>query len=212
PSTDGSAALWLRPRAWLSGSTRGGAQHAVASPRLGGFLLAGQVAFALILTASALVVARGYAATSRIDPGFDVSDTVTMQLTLPRSRYPDSAAHARFVEQVTGAIASLPGVVSAGVVSDLPFVGNQMKFAVGVDDAPDRLRAVQVTVRPADPGYLRTLRVPLFAGRSLASTDRAGAPLVAAVNRTAAEQLWGGAAAGRRLTIDGESSREVVGV
>jgi putative ABC transport system permease protein len=205
----GGGAAWWLARAGLS---RSGSRREVASPRLGGILLAGQIAFALILAASALFVARGYAATSRIDPGFDVSDTVTMQLTLPRSRYPDSAAHARFVAQALDAIAAVPGVASAGVVSDLPFVGNQMKFAVRVPDAPDGLRESPLTVRPADAGYLRTLRVPLLAGRSFESTDRAGASPVALVNRSAAELLWRGAADGRRLTIAGESPREVVGV
>jgi hypothetical protein len=203
-------------RAWLFGSPvsrRLGTHYASASHRLGGLLLASQIAFALVLAASALFVARGYAATSRIDPGFDVADVVTMQLTLPRSRYPDSAAHARFVDQVLDAIAAVPGVASAGVVSDLPFVGNQMKFVVRPDDVMDRRRESQLTVRPADPGYFQTLRIPLVAGRSFEAADRSGGAPVAIVNRTAAGLLWGGAASGRRLQIAGESSRrEVVGV
>jgi hypothetical protein len=45
--------------------------------------------------------------------------------------------------------------------------------------APERVQESQVTVRPANPGYFRTLRVPLLAGRSFESTDRAGASPVA---------------------------------
>src|SRR5262249_34967534 len=157
-----------------------------ASPLVGGLLLVAQIAFALVLAASALFVARGYAATSRIDPGFDVSDTVTMQLTLPRSRYPNSAAHVQFAVRALDEIAALPGVASAGIVSDLPFVGNQPKFAVRIDDAPPGLRESQATVRPADPGYFQTLRVPLVGGRSFEATDRSGTAPIAIVNQTAA--------------------------
>jgi putative ABC transport system permease protein len=206
----GGGAAWLLAR---TASLRVGAQQPGASPRLGGLLLAGQVAFALMLAASALFVARGYAATSRIDPGFDVSDTMTMQLTMPRLRYPDSAAHTRFVDHVLERVAAVPGVGSTGVVSDLPFVGNQLKFVVRADEAADAFRESQVTVRPADPGYFRTLRVPLVAGRPFESTDRAGTQPVAIVNRSAAELLWRGVATGRRLQIADETvRREVVGV
>ena len=145
----GGGAAWLLARAPVSRADR---MRSTAPHRLGGFLLAGQIAFALVLAAAALIVGRAYAATSRIDPGFDVSNTVTMQLTLPKARYPDSAAHARFVAQALAQIAAVPGVASAGVVSDLPFVGNQLNFVVSTDgDAADRPRESRLTVRPADP-------------------------------------------------------------
>ena len=113
-----------------------------------------------------------------------------MQLTLPKARYPDSAAHARFVAQALAQIAAVPGVASAGVVSDLPFVGNQVNFVVSTDgDAADRPRESRLTVRPADPGFFRTLRIPLVDGRYFAPTDRSGDRPVAIVNRTAADRL-----------------------
>lgn len=209
----GGGAAWLLARAKVSQSRRADAQRAIASHRLGGFLLAGQIAFALMLAAGALLVARAYAATSRIDPGFDVSDIGTLQLTLPRTRYPDSAAHARFVEQALEQIAAVPGVKSAGVVSDLPFVGNQLNFVVRTDgDGRDDPRETRLTVRPADPGYFRTLRIPLVRGRYFEPGDRSGAAPVAIVNRTAAERLWGGDVSNRRVHVTGEAPREVVGV
>src|SRR6185295_19021491 len=198
----GGGAAWLLARAKVSQSGRADLQRATASHRLGGFLLAGQIAFALMLAAGALFVGRAYAATGRIDPGFDVSDTMTMQLTLPRARYSNSAAHARFVEQALEQIAAVPGVTSAGVVSDLPFVGNQLNFVVQTDgDAADRPRESRLTVRPVDPGFFRTLRIPLVSGRYFEATDRSGAPPVAIVNRAAADRLWAGAATNRRVHV-----------
>jgi putative ABC transport system permease protein len=207
----GGGAAWLLARAGVSQSGR--AERAVSSHRTAGLMLASQIAFALMLTAGALLVARGYAATSRIDPGFDVADTVTLQLTMARARYPDSAAHARFVEQALEQIASVPGVTAAGVVTDLPFVGNQMKFAIRADgESADRSIGTELTVRPADPGYFRTLRIPLLSGRYFEPVDRGGAAPVAIVNRTAAERLWGGVAGGRSVRVSGEPARQVVGV
>jgi putative ABC transport system permease protein len=209
----GGGAAWLVARAKVSQSSRADLQRAISSPRVGGFLLAGQVAFALMLAAGALFVGRAYVATSRIDPGFEVSDTVTMQLTLPRTRYPNSAAHARFADRVLEQVATAPGVASAGIVSDLPLVGNQLTFAVFTDgDAVDRARESRVTVRPADPGYFRTLRIPLDSGRYFEPGDRSGGAPVAIVNRAAAEMLWRGAAMNRRVRVTDDVPREVVGI
>jgi predicted permease len=206
----GGGAAWLLGRAKVSRADR---LRSTAPHRLGGFLLAGQIAFALTLAAGALIVGRAYAATSRIDPGFDVSDTMTMQLTLPKARYPNSAAHARFVAQALEQIAEVPGVASAGVVSDLPFVGNHLNFVVLTDgDSSDRPRESRLTVRPADPGFFSTLRIPLVNGRYFAPTDRSGDRPVAIVNRTAADRLWNGAALNRRVHVTDDAPREVVGV
>jgi ABC-type lipoprotein release transport system permease subunit len=79
-------------------------------------------------------------------------------------------------------------------------------------DAADRPRETRLTVRPADPGYFRTLRIPLVSGRYFDPSDRSGAAPVAIVNRTAAERLWGGAATSRRVHVTGEAPREIVGV
>ena len=117
----GGAAAWLlMPGPTLEGA-RSDLQGATRQNRLGGFLLAGQVAFATILISGAIVVLHAYTATLKVDPGFDVSDTLTMQLTLPRPRYPDVAARVRFAERAVTEISTTAGVVSVGVVSDPPF-------------------------------------------------------------------------------------------
>jgi putative ABC transport system permease protein len=179
---------------------------------VGGALLAAQVAFALVLVTGGLRVASGYAATNRIDPGFDVSDTLTMQLTLPRSRYADGTAHVRFAEGVVEQVYGLPGVTAAGVVSDLPFVGNQMHFAVRVEGAGRPPHELQLGVRLADAGYFRTLQVPLISGRYFEASDVKGTSPVALVNRTAAEMLWGGEAVNQHLLVSDDGRRQLVGV
>jgi hypothetical protein len=179
--------------------------------RVGGFLLAGQVAFATVLTGGAMLLVRAYAATTRIDPGFDVSDTLTLQLTLPRGRYPDTPSRVRFAERAAAEIAALPGVSNAGVVSDLPFVGNAMHFPVRPDGRPVET-AAQMTVRLADAGFFRTLRIPLREGRTFDAGDRADAAPVAVLNRTAAARLASADAVDARIRLGEEGARTVVGV
>jgi putative ABC transport system permease protein len=68
----------------------------------------------------------------------------------------------------------------------------------------------------ATPGYFRTLKIPLLAGRAFSEHDRRGTPRVIAVNQTLARRLWPGEdPLGRRLVIDyqaGAYPYEVVAV
>ena len=114
----GGITAWLLARTVSAAPAHGGLR-VTAQSRLGSTLLTAQVALAFVLLAAALMVGGSYAAAMRMDPGFDTSDTLTLQLTLPRNRYPDTAAHARFVERVVSEVSAIPGVTSAGVVSDL---------------------------------------------------------------------------------------------
>src|SRR5262249_29467177 len=177
----GSAAAWLLVRTRARAAERASLRD-VRSSRLGAMLVGGQVAFAMMLVVGAGAVVRGYASTAAVDPGFDTTLTMTMQLTLPRAGYADNAAHARFVDRALLAIGAIHGVASAGVVSDLPFVGNATSFrvaAAGEDESASRL----TTIRFADPGFFRTLRIPLESGRFFEAADRADAPAVAILNR-----------------------------
>jgi len=207
----GGAAAWLLVSGAVSLDGRADLQRATRHNRLGGLLLAGQVAFATILIGGAIVVLRAYSATLRVDPGFDVSDTLTMQLTLPRTRYPDPAARVRFAERALAEISSSSGILSAGIVSDLPFVGNAMHFPVRPEGVPAD-GAPLMTVRLADAGFFRTLRIPVTAGRAFDATDRADGTAVAVINRSAAARLAASTSVGRRIEIGTDGTRTIVGV
>jgi putative ABC transport system permease protein len=154
----GGASAWVVVRRNRTAVDRSVAR-VTASNRVGELLLACQVAFAFVLIAGSVLVARGYITTVRIDPGFDTRDTLTMQATLPRGRYPDAEAHARFAQRAVEALASVPGVTQAGVVSDLPLVGNALAFRSAAggdrrgrrahDRAPGRRRFLQHAPHPA---------------------------------------------------------------
>ncbi|MGH9140985.1 MAG: FtsX-like permease family protein, partial [Vicinamibacterales bacterium] len=206
----GGAAAWLLVSRASGAVARSDGLRATRSNRLGGVLLVSQVAFATMLIAGALLVVRSYATVLRINPGFDTTDTLTLQLTLPPNGYPDTPAHLRFADRMLAEVAAIPGIVSVGVVSDLPFVGNTLGFAVTADTAPAQ-GATRMTVRLADAGFFRTLRIPLHSGRTFDADDRTSAPPVAVLNQTAADRL-AAPDVGRRVMIAGEPPRTIVGV
>jgi putative ABC transport system permease protein len=88
----------------------------------------------------------------------------------------------------------LPGVVSAGATSRLPFAGSrwnpnrQLEIeGEAITGADEGRWAVDYAVTP---GLLESLRVPLIAGRAFTEADGAGAPRVAIVSQTMARRFW----------------------
>jgi hypothetical protein len=81
----------------------------------------------------------------------------------------------------------------------------------GGDDAesPLRLSAEDVTV-----GFFETLGIPVVTGRAFAARDSITGPSVVVLNENAARVLFDSAssAVGRRIRIDPESWRVVIGV
>ena len=187
-------------RAVGTGPSPAGAR-ATAGPSLAQCLFLGsQVTSALVLVSGAALIGQAYLATIQIDPGFDTSNLVSMQVTLPRSRYPNSAAHAAFAGRALEALRAVPGVSSVAAISDLPFVGNAMHFSVArVGDAAASPH--EMTVRLSGAGLFAALRVPLIAGRAFGPEDRSTSNAVAILNRSAAVP-YGGSGNARQTRVN----------
>jgi hypothetical protein len=67
-----------------------------------------------------------------VSPGFQTDHILTGHILLPWADYPDGAARLAFVEKLMDKVGHLPGVLSAGVVNNVPFSGNSGKSAATV--------------------------------------------------------------------------------
>ncbi len=195
--------------------------------RLLGTLVSFQIAIALILLVGAVLLGRSFLLLSQVPPGFDPSNVLTLQLSLPAAKYAEPHQTAAFVEQVVERIEALPSVASAGTTMSLPVGGGMnvdQTFTVegetAVTAAADEERTA--LLRPVSPGYFRTLRIPVVAGRTFTAADRSGAPPVVVNNEAMARRHWPGKdPVGLRIRIGvelggvgrtDEASREIIGV
>jgi putative ABC transport system permease protein len=193
---------------------RGG--HAPLRQPLRRALVAGQVALSLALLAGAGLCLRSLSRLMAVPSGFDADGVLVMKIALQGTQY-RGAQTADFYRALLSRLRALPGVTEAGAVTSLPM--QDLGFDRPVwreDEKAERRGGLQADVLMATPGYFRTLRIPLLAGRPFDDDDRFGGPRVIAVNQTLARRLWPGAdAVGRRLVIDyqaGAYSYEVVAV
>ena len=177
-----------------------------------------QVAASVVLIICTTLVARGFARLEQVDPGFQPENAVTIQLSLPPTRYSTGAAIITFYEALRGRLAADPVARYVGAVSLLPLSGMLNTIDVGFPDrpAPHPDEVPQAHFRIASDGYFEAAGLRLMAGRTFAPSDDVTNRRVAIVSQTFAGRHWPQASAiGKAVQLQfGPTSQlvEVVGV
>jgi putative ABC transport system permease protein len=161
--------------------------------RLRGALIFADVALALLLLTGAGLMMKSLLRLLEVNPGFDPSHTLTLTLSLWGPKSADAPA-AAFFEQVLERLGTLPGVESAGIVSQLPLGGSMDRYGVHVEgkSLPNPEEDPSADRYSITPGYLRAMRIPLLRGRQFDGRDAADSPPVALVNESMAREFWPG--------------------
>ena len=180
-------------------------------------LVVAELALAVVVLIGAGLLMRSFTRLRSVDPGFQPAGLLTVRVPLAGGRNAAPDRRIAFFRQVTGRIATLPGVRAVGAVNALPLTGLGMgaTFVVDGSPAPSAEQRPQGLLRSATPSYFGAMGIPLLAGRALAESDTALAPPAIAVNQTLARRFFaGGSAIGGRLSIDQIPGRaaEIVGV
>jgi putative ABC transport system permease protein len=197
------------------GLSHGSRRTAGGRRRLRGTLVVAEMALALVLLVGAGLLVRSMERLFAVDPGFDPSGLLTLQLQTSGPRLERDGARQRFFEEALEAVQRVPGVTAAALTSQLPLSGELDLYGVHFDPAPpDDHGEVRGTYRYAvTPGYLEAMGIPLRGGRLLDERDRAGAPPVALISEAlAARRLPGRDPIGLRLRIGEGPLYTVVGV
>lgn len=183
--------------------------------RAGPVLIVSEVTLALTLLVLTGLVIKSLYVTYRTDIGFRTEQLVTFRMSPPVTSYPEPEHVASFQRAVLERIRSVPGVLSVGA-SNGPAVGRGSFGSYSPVDGVSQGEAVgfRTERRVISEGYRDVLGLEMLAGRWIDDgVDVDGAPEVAVVSRTLAEQHWSSprAALGRRIRF-GEAEMEIVGV
>jgi len=190
----------------VDGIKQGGgrADSEAAGARLRAALVVVEVALSLVLLVGAGLMVRSLWKLSGVDAGFDPTNVLTASVELSDARYPQPEQQARFFERVLDRVRALPGVQSAGVVTNLPMGdgGNQWPIQIAGRPQVPMAEQPQVQGNVVTPDYLRAFRIPLRRGRGLTAADRPGRPPCVLVSEATARWLWPGEdPIGQRFTI-----------
>jgi putative ABC transport system permease protein len=156
-------------------------------------LLVTQITIAVLLTASAVLLVRSFAAVQRVDLGFAPHGLLSFDVSLPDGY--DRDAVTAFYQRLIDRLAELPQVGAVGAVSTLPLSGGEFSWTFEVRDqpAPPGAALEKADVRFITPGTLRALGVAVRAGREFERTDRRDGEPVAIVSESFAGRTWPGA-------------------
>ncbi len=155
-------------------------------------LVVAEVSLALVLLVGAGLLFRSLSFLFAIDPGFNTSQLLTMQVQASGSGFDDESTH-RFFARSLEAVRELPGVSAAAFSSQLPLSGDLddgygVRFESNVTDNPEDNRgAFRYSV---SPGYLETMAIPLRRGRLLNAHDTDDTPPVVLISESLARSKF----------------------
>jgi len=188
--------------------------------RLRGALVVSEVALSLVLLVGAGLLVKSFWRLTRVEPGFDPQNVLTLRLRLPDARYPEAAQSIAFLTEVRRRVGALPGVRLVSITSGFP-LGRSDDSDYTVEGQPEPRRSGDWSSAhrlSVDEHYHQALGIQLLAGRHFTPHDAAGAAPVVIVDEDFVRKNFKGAAPaevlGRRLRFGGDEEpwREVVGV
>jgi putative ABC transport system permease protein len=167
-------------------------------------MVAVEVALALMLVASAVLMVESLRALTSSELGFNPEKVLSLRLFLPVAKY-DAARALGFHRQALARLAALPGVKSVAMGTALPL----MKATMGVPfdletSAPrDQSEMPDGNYITVNPEYFSTLGIAVKRGRVFRDTDNESAPAVVVVSQAFADKYFPGQdAVGKRIVLD----------
>ena len=181
-------------------------------------LVVAQVAMAMVLLISAVLMIRTFNAMRKVDPGFsDPASLQVMRISIPQTLVRDPQAVVRVQNSIQDKVAAIPGVSSAGFAASVPMSGAEPNWD-GIYLEGKNYEGEEPPLRLfnyVSPGYFHTAGTRFVAGHDFAWSDIYSLRPVGILSESLARELWGSpsAAIGKRFReFPGMPWHEVVGV
>jgi predicted permease len=178
-------------------------------------LVTAQIALSMALLMCAGLFVKSLVNVSRVDLGLNIDNVVTFRISPSLNGY-EPARSKTFFERAEQELGTVPGVTAVATARVPLLAGNNWGNDVSVEgfergpdtDAESRYNEI-------NPGYFRTLGVPLMSGREFTSADVEGSPKVAIVNEAFTKKFKLGRDAVGKHMAQGDSGPldiEIVGI
>jgi predicted permease len=154
------------------------------------FLVAGQVAFTLLLLTGGALFSRSLWNLRKQDLGLSTENLITFSISPQLSGYNDVRTVA-LVDQLRERLGAVPGVLGVGSSQIPVLTGTDMGTNITVEgrqnmDTDDR----HVDFDAVSPNYFSAMRVPLLSGRGFNAGDTATSTKVAIINEAMAKEFF----------------------
>jgi len=193
-----------------------GTAGSVRQQRFRKLLVGAQVALSVTLVAGASLLIASFVRLSHQDPGFKPENLWLGLTVMPQAQYTDVASRARFAEHMTSALRAAPGVQDVTISGGFPLLngGGATLYTRADGNVPPVAERKGAPSNDIMPGWLRTLGIPLLAGRDFNEQDMMDHPNVILISATGAKSVFGNEnPIGKTLLVtSGSVPVEIVGV
>lgn len=188
--------------------------------RIRGILVVAEVAIAVVLLVGAGLLIQSLWRLQHVNSGLQPQNILTFNVAVPEVRY-SSEKQARYFNDLTGRLRSIPGVQSASAVMPLPLSGDRFGISFEIEGRPVAKKdQPSADVFIVEPNYFQTMGIPIIKGRDFEERDEHKSMQVIIVTEAFARQFFPGEdAVGKRIkpgisTWDEDKStmREIIGV
>lgn len=177
-----------------------------------------QVSLAFVLLICSGLMIRTFRALIHVDAGYDTAAKIqTVRLGVPEADVPKDDDVLRVQQAIAQKIAAVPGVESVSFGGSVPMDGNGWHDPVFAQDrnyAGGAMPPLREFIFGA-PGFLKTLGIPLVAGRDFTWDELFQKRPVGLVSENFAREYWGSPmnALGKHIRVSSKDDwREIVGV
>jgi predicted permease len=185
--------------------------------RLRSALVIAQIAVTLMLLIGAGLASRSFFNLQQAPLGFDPRNVLTFQLQLHGDKYPDVQKTRDYFQQLLERLEAQPGVVAAGATLIRPLegpIGVNARFLAEGQTPDEWTRNAVLNCEYITPHYLRSIGIPLTAGREFTEQDDGRAPQAVIISETMARSIFapGVDPIGKRINIGGQGWCSIVGI
>jgi putative ABC transport system permease protein len=179
----GLAPAWRNSRPNVSRCLNDGGRTSawLGRRRMGSLLVVMETAMALVLLIGGGLMLKSFLLLTKVDPGFEPRNVLTMDISLPGPRYPEPRQQMRFYEQLIAGIKALPGVEAVGATSETPLTAGDNWLPLRIDGRPTPPPGQEpyAAIRNVSNDYFRAMKIPLRKGRFFSDADaRVALPLI----------------------------------
>jgi putative ABC transport system permease protein len=170
-------------RGSLRAAIRGGAGFSslgTGGARVRRFLVASQLALAIVLLTGAGLMIKSFWRMYASPPGFAPENTLTMKVSLSGPQYADKARQVSYLDELVRRIGSVPGVQAAGIA-------DTRLYLIQTANSAARPIVEQFQESLVSPGYFGALGMRLVRGRWITDSDP---PDATVINESMARQVF----------------------
>jgi putative ABC transport system permease protein len=184
--------------------------------RLRSILVVAEVALSLVLLVGAGLMIRSFLHLVSANFGLNPANVLTMELSIPRVKYPEEQQRVNFYQELLGRLRNLPGVERAAAVNYVPMGHDNSgsNFRIDGQPAPAKGKEPVTDYRVVTPQYFEAIGTSIRQGRAFTEQDKKDAPRVCIINERLARRYFpDGDALGHRIVFNDEDGPvEIVGV